>query len=176
MGSGSVCRVHPHPPRPCGRGYASSVPAGPSRWRSLFTTPLRARLRFFRTRWRKPVAVLVHHALVGAATLFPYPLAQAGGDPCSPRPCGRGYAHAMRQDGCCKRERGAAMPRPFQSAPFPAYSAVISIAFFLAFCSGIFGSVTVRTPFLKAALTFSLSTLAGTGMTRWNSPYDLSTM
>jgi len=54
-----------------------------------------------------------------------------------------------------------------------AYSAETEIAFCLA--SSVFGSVTVKTPFLKVALIFSASTAVGRRTIRENAPWDRST-
>jgi tripartite-type tricarboxylate transporter receptor subunit TctC len=62
---------------------------------------------------------------------------------------------------------------PHMAAELFAQRAEIKLVhvFFSAFCaSAVFGSVTVRTPFLKLASTLSSSTPSGTGKVRSNEP------
>lgn len=53
------------------------------------------------------------------------------------------------------------------------YSALMGIV--VPFAAGALGSVTVSSPFLKAAVTLDPSTVAGRRTVRANAPYDRST-
>lgn len=86
--------------------------------------------------------------------------------------CGLPGSSEMRAIGFAHQGNGHARPRGTSaSALAKCGQAFLMAIFFSLFCaSGVFGKVTVSTPFLKPASILSASTPSGTLNERWNEP------